>query len=572
MRELKRTSQVALLRERPVRVPKPTEWASGLLSAALLVSSFPDFDLWFLAWVAFIPILITTARMKSAKRAFLLWWAIGALFFYGSCWWLTHAMIYYGDLPAWVAFPLLVPGALILGLFPAASGALLAWLCQKLGRRALLLFPLLWATFEWARFFVTGQLWNALGYSQAYVPFLIQSARWGGVYAVGFLIAMTNSALALALAERRRGAVSICIVALLSVLTAIILSARYRRDVAFSAPTTLFIAVQPNVPADFQRTLSETEILLRRHVQLSLEGLRATLGSATSSSSPSDAASLSSEDQTRRATSIDSSASRTTSPSSEDHTRRVVIWPESPMNFRYARDASFREFIAEFARANRVFMLFNAMEPAPANGVYNSAILLDESGQLVAQYNKIKLLPFGEYIPLPKWLPGVSLISAIVGDFTPGTRYTLMPIGDLRAGVFICFESAFPTIAREFVRRGADLLVNISNDGYLGETPVLHQHLANAIMRAVETGRPVLRVTNTGISAWISPRGEVLDATPSFQADVRIWPVERASEEMTFYAAHGDLFVALCALISLLSVARAADRLTLSRLPGRIKI
>jgi apolipoprotein N-acyltransferase len=234
---------------------------------------------------------------------------------------------------------------------------------------------------------------------------------------------------------------------------------------------------------------------------------------------------------------------------------RVVVWPESPMNFAYAKDEEFRMLVGEFARAERTSVLFNSLEPAPAGGAYNSAVLVNEAGRLVAQYDKIRLLPFGEYVPLPRWFPPAWLVSGIVGDFTPGANYTLLPIGETRVGVFICFESAFPSIARQFTDAGADVLINISNDGYLGRTPVLRQHLANAVMRAVENRRTVLRVTNTGISARISPRGEVSDATGSFEPATRTWTVSRATGGKTFYTRHGDLFVALCAAVSILMIA-----------------
>jgi apolipoprotein N-acyltransferase len=127
-----------------------------------------------------------------------------------------------------------------------------------------------------------------------------------------------------------------------------------------------------------------------------------------------------------------------------------------------------------------------------------------------------------------------------------------MPVGEVRAGVFICIESAYPSIARRFTGEGADVLINVSNDGYLGPTAVMRQHLANAVFRAVENGRPLLRVTNTGITAFITPRGEVKDATQSFQPEVRTWKIARAKNPPTFYATHGDLFAASCAFFSLL--------------------
>src|SRR6185295_15283406 len=116
---------------------------------------------------------------------------------------------------------------------------------------------------------------------------------------------------------------------------------------------------------------------------------------------------------------------------------RLLIWPESPMNFTYGTDSSLRERVAQFAKAHHTSVLLNSQEVAPNNGVFNSALLINQEGGLVAQYDKIRLLPFGEYVPLPQWLPGAGLIRAVVGDFTPGTTYRLMPVGEVRAGVFI---------------------------------------------------------------------------------------------------------------------------------------
>jgi len=126
-----------------------------------------------------------------------------------------------------------------------------------------------------------------------------------------------------------------------------------------------------------------------------------------------------------------------------------------------------------------------------------------------------------------------------------------MPLGAVRAGVFICIEAAHPGIARSFSNEGADVLINISNDGYLGSTPVMRQHLANAIFRAVENNRDLVRVTNTGITAFVSSSGQTFDVTPGFQTAVRSWTISKNGDGTTFYTRHGDVFVYVCALISL---------------------
>ena len=529
--------------------PTRSQCALAALTALLLVLSFPDFNLWWLAWVGLVPLTIAVCGTPPTRpaAAFAAGWLAGTLYFYGSCWWLTHSMIHYGGIPAYVAFPLLAPGALIVGLFPALWALTLARVSARFGApRALLLAPFAWAAFEWVRLYATGQLWNAVGYTQAYQPTLIQSASWGGVYAVSFLILTVNAAIALALLRRDKRA---CI-------TAALASSLVALTIWLSAVSSLLsipvkpvraavaVAVQPNVTPNFERTRDETDALVVRHLSLGMSALREWDGSETSRTATTT------ERESQHAPNVASDP-----PQSPGVVLpRLVVFPESPMNFSYGRDSEFREIVSRFAREGRTSVLFNSLERAPAGGVYNSAVLIDEEGRLVAQYDKIRLLPFGEYVPLPRWLGG-GMVSAIVGEFTPGARYTLLPIGGARAGVFICFESAFPSLSREFTRAGADVLINISNDGYLGKTPVLRQHLANAVFRAVENQRPVLRVTNTGISARITTRGEVLDATASFEPATRTWVISRAAGGQTFYTRHGDLFVALCAAAGILLVA-----------------
>jgi apolipoprotein N-acyltransferase len=529
--------------------PPRAELGAAVCSALLLVCAFPDFDLWPLAWVGLVPLLLAVVRRPRAAQAFVLGWTTGALFFYGSCWWLTHSLINYGGIPAFVAFPLLVPGALVLGLFPALCCFVVARLAARYGARALFAAPPLWVALEWARLGVTGQLWNALGYSQAYHPALIQTARWGGVYAVSFLLVATNAALAYLLLRRTaRGALlaaAVCAAVALGVALPFWPGTHWRWDEPWGEARVFVVAVQPNVPVSFDRAPEETAELIVRHLTLSADALAARDALVVADLSEAIAAGSDVFSRQRYAT-----------------LPRLVVWPESPMNFTYTNDAEFRELVGEFARANRTAVLLNSQEPAPAGGAYNSAVLIDSEGRRVAQYDKIRLLPFGEYVPLPRWLPGAWLLSGLVGEFTPGTKYPLLPLGGVRGGVFICFESAFPGIARTFARDGADVLINISNDGYLGRTPVLRQHLANAIFRAVENERPVLRVTNTGITAAIGPDGEVFEATDSFVPAVRTWAVAAAPPGQTFYTRRGDLFAAAATLISLLllllSVRRSA--------------
>jgi len=498
--------------------PALIDFGAVTLSAVLLILSFPDFNLWPLAWCALAPLLVVIAINKGRWRPFFLGWVFGTVFFYGSCYWLTYSMIHTGGISPWIAFPLLLPGAVLLGIFPGVFGLFMARCIRKWGASALFVAPLGWSALEWLRLEVTGQLWNALGYSQAFHPSMIGSAGWGGVYAVGAAIVFVNSAIAFALLRRTkrtlwRSAVAVLLMSVATLTVNILMSFSAGEFITEKNTEAVVVAIQPNVPMDLAKSNDDMKLLTERHLEMT----EAALKQIQNGTEP-----------------------------------RLVIWPESPMNFAYGGDEQLRSALASFAQQHRVSILLNSQEIAPNDGIYNSAVLINEQGKLVAQYDKIRLLPFGEYVPLPNWVPGAGLIRAIVGDFTAGTNYRLMPVGNLRAGVFICIESAYPSIARRFTNEGADVLINISNDGYLGPTAVMRQHLANAVFRAVENGRPLLSVTNTGITAFITPEGETRDATAGFKPEVRIWSLSPPPGQRTFYTKHGDVFVISCAVLSLL--------------------
>ena len=504
-------------------LPTSSEWVAAGATTLLLIFSFPNFEFFVLAWIAQVPLLVVVARRPSPLRALVLGWVVGTVFFYATCYWLTYSMIHYGGLPTVVAYLSLIPGAIVIGIFPGLAMMLVALAIKRWGIGLVLLAPVFWTAFEWARLGVTGQLWNALGYSQAFSPFLLGPATFGGVYAVSFLIVLVNAAIVLAIVVRRVvWAVSSVLLVVTLVAGVVLFWSPSGHTDAYAQHYVNVVALQPNVPMTAVKSTDELKVLLERHLSMSTNSLR----------------------------------------SLDTDLPRLVVWPESPMNFTYAHNKTFQDLVADFTKTNRTSLLFNSLEPAPNDGSYNSALLVNEEGRLIAQYDKIRLMPFGEYVPLPQWLPGESLISGIVGEFTPGDKYTLMPIANHRAGVFICIESAYPWIARRMTSEGADFLINISNDGYLGPTAVMRQHLANAIFRAVENRRPLVRVTNTGLSALIRADGSVKEVTDPFEVDVRNWEVGPSLSGNTFYTRRGDLFVQVCAAITgiLLVVLLVASR------------
>src|SRR5215208_7127284 len=285
------------------QVVSRSEWAAAGASTLLLIFSFPNFELYFLAWIALVPLLVAIARRPSPKSAFILGWATGSVFFYVTCYWLTYSMIHYGGLPTALAYLLLIPGALVVGIFHGLFALLVAFTIQRWGRMAVLLAPLFWTAPEWVRLEVTGQLWNALGYSQAFHNLVIEPATWGSVYAVSFLLVAINSAAALLIISRTK----------LSIAAALVIGFNVWFVIDSSKPSTLdrrvdhpelavkIVAVQPNVPMNPVKTAGETTALIERHVSLSTRGL--------------------------------------TMPSSAEGPR-IVIWPESPMNFTYSADKS----------------------------------------------------------------------------------------------------------------------------------------------------------------------------------------------------------------------------------------
>ncbi len=493
--------------------PSWTNALLAILAAVLLILSFPDFEFWFIAWFALVPLMWAVEREKaSTVRSFVLGWIFGTLFFFGTCWWLTFAPINYAGFPPLLAYFLLFCVTVVAGLFPAVFAAVLAVLLRRFGSYAFLAAPFVWVATEFARYWITGNNWNAVGYSQAFgfpIP-LFDIARLAGVLAVSFAVLLLSSVVVLFFAKTDRlVSISSGFVWLFLLFSGVILS--IGRSGGPSVPNVVanVIAIQPNVPMSGLNP-QRLEQLRTRQIELAAAELQKL--------------------------------------STGHRQSATVILPESPMNFMYNDDREFQQFIGDFAGRNNVSVLFNSAEPDPSNGRYfNSAVLVGADGKKAEQYDKIYLLPFGEAVPLPLQ----NIVPAFVGTFSYGSEYDLVPLGDAKAGIMICFESHFGELSREYVRNGADAIIEMTNDGYLGPTPVLRQHLANAVFRAVETNRPVLRVTNVGITAYIDERGIVHDPLPSYQEGTRVWTVSKSDGSQTLYVRYGDWFAWLCAAVTL---------------------
>jgi len=515
----------------------------AICSGLLLVFAFPEWDLWSLGWVATAPLIMAVARERRFWRSLLLGTVCGTIFYAMSSSWVTYSMHNYGDLPLWLSYLILTVFASALGIFTGLFAGALGQAVRRFGGWAILSAPVLWAASEWARLEIVGVGWNALGYSQAFHPAAIQIARVGGVYMVSALMVAASAGLVFAVIylERRRGLVVLTSVGVLAAASILYGQTMMNSPIREAEKKVSVAVVQPNVPIagpwDDPKFVDQ---LTRRHIQLSeqaIESARARL------SAEKGEAARNHDEQTG----VD-----------------LVIWPESPMSFSYDRDSGLRARLADFTRSNRVFLLLNSWG-YPADGassaIFNSAMVIAPSGERVAQYDKIALVPFGEYVPARGWVPFMNRIPALVEDVTPGTSFTLSDVSGANLGTNICFEVTRPDIARGMRGRGASALVQISNESWFGPSSAPRQMLAHAVFRAVENDVELVRATNSGVSAYIDRHGAVEDETPLFETATRVWKVDTADQArldgLTFYTRHGDLFAVTCAVLSLLLSAAA---------------
>jgi apolipoprotein N-acyltransferase len=232
----------------------------------------------------------------------------------------------------------------------------------------------------------------------------------------------------------------------------------------------------------------------------------------------------------------------------------LVIWPESPVSFDYERDEKIRLRVAEFATRHGVYLLFDgwgfARDGDDPTSVYNSAMVIAPSGERISRYDKVALMPFGEYVPARGWIPFMDRIPALVADLAPGASFTLSDIAGKKLGTFICFEATRPEIPRQFRLKGAQVFAQLSNESWFGPTAVARQMLQQAVFRAVENNCEVIRATNSGRSARVDRYGVVHEETPAFQTATRLWAVEVARDDLTFYTRFGDVFVIVCVTLS----------------------
>lgn len=546
-----------------------TRFLSAAMSGLLLVACFPKIHLRGLVWVACLPMLVALAGEKRLKRAFLLGYVCGAFFFFGSCYWFITVMEFYGHLAPALAVVVLILFVIIDSTFFGGFGLAMGWAARRSPGWALALSPFLWTAMELARtYLITGFPWNLLGYA-VQAPGVRQIAAVTGVYGLSFLAVATSALLAWVLLSPRRARAGLALGGWLVML----LLAQWR--LAPPPPVTakeLAFLVQPNVPLDDAELDAwipwRDPTQLQKLVQFSVNAVEQFAPhNVASGFSPALAGAVGSGLKPGATLPMESAAdaSAPTPPTQNPPAHPpLLIWAENPAPFFFTRDPIFRNALENMARQTHTFVIANTIIPLDARGdtITNSAITLDPEGREVSRYDKIHLVPFGEYVPA--WaLPGlVHKITSEVGNFVPGSSYSVAKSSGGGIGVFICYEAIIPQLARQLVAGGAGVLVNISNDAWYGDSAAAYQHLEMARLRAIENHRYLLRATNNGLTTLIDPYGRVLEEIPRYQRMVMPAHFDFVTRQ-TFYSAHGDVFAWLCALLAglMLTLGSASKKL-----------
>ncbi len=504
-----------------------------MLSGGLQVLIFPRISLHFLCWVAVAPLLYALLRGRGGEgalcdsegrslRPFTLWqgfliaWASGLIWYLGTCYWVFPVMVGYGGLNAFVAGLITLAAGFAMGLHHAVFGLLVVLMARRstLGnRRPLLLAPVFWVAIELFRDRVSGFPWNLLGYSQVdNIPFA-RIAQLTGVYGLSFAVMLVNCAF----------------------VAAMLLTGKRRTNLLISAAAAA-IALQIGIfakPEAFATT--QEAVLVQQNISLDQDWKPPVFDQTLSSLAQ-----------------ISVSASPRHAPGSPG----LIIWPESPAPF-FIADPKLQHWLTAMSQDTGSYLVIGSLgQSLDVHGepqLSNSALIMDPQGHAIGRYDKVHLVPFGEYVPFHDLLGFVSKLTREVGNFSRGTERKVFDLNGTRAGVLICYESVFPNEVREFTANGAQVLINISDDLWYGETGAPFQHLQMARMRAVENHRWLLLATNNGTTASIDPFGRIVKQAERNVRTALVVPFAPLNES-TFYSRNGDVFAWVCVIISFLAV------------------
>ena len=532
----------------------------AILSAILLNLCFPiagPLPVWrtVFAWFGAVPLLLALLWSDEGKRplwqGFFTGWVFGVLWYAINCYWIYQTMFLYGGLPAPVAVGILLLYSLIMGLYYGLFGWLMAFSRHATGdvRAPLFLAPFLWTAIDLLGAHLIKVPWDQLGYSQIDNAALTSIAPWTGTYGITFLLLAGNTLFAAAILLRKRfwwmGAVAVTVLLEAGVL--------WHPAPSPTAATAVLLQENLSVQQDNSWTgtqfdpktgkyVDQWDVITDRFVQWSERNCTPYIAGMPETSVPL---------VTPECDPARTSAEKTS----------LIVWPEAPSALQEG-DPRFRALLARMTTATGAAAIVgNAAADVSATHVdlYNAASVFAPDGSLLGRYAKIHLVPWGEYIPFKSFFSFAHGLTRNAGRFTHGWKRTVFRLNGHHYGIFICYESIFADEIRQFVVNGAEVLVNISDDGWYGDTSAPWQHLNMARMRAVENRRWLLRDTNTGVTAAIDPYGRVTESAPRHEF-TSLAVRYGFNDELTFYTRFGDVFALLCGILSLATLAVLAVR------------
>ncbi|HEC66040.1 MAG TPA: apolipoprotein N-acyltransferase [bacterium] len=493
----------------------------AILSGFLLILIFPTMifgyhfpDLGILAWIALVPLFIAI-KDKKPKNAFGLGLLAGLISFLG--------ILY------WIAIPASLIGLFILASYLALYIALFCFLFNFISYRLpitghrllIILAPILWVSLEYLRsIFLSGFPWALLGYSQYLNTPLIQISEFTGVYGVSFLIVLANVTIAHLITDHR-------------------LPITVRRKIL----PVIIVAIILGACFTYGKLILRKAHLIPRNSELKVGIVQGNIGREK-------------WNEVFHQEALDIHIRLTEEVAKEEP--ELIVWSETATTSCLKQGGGDLVRLSDLARKLRSHLLIGSLDLAPEDNYYNSAFLLSPKGNILYQYNKIHLVPFGEFTPLRKELPCLARLVERMGGggFRAGEELTIFDLDGKRFGVLICYEGVFDNLARKFVKNGADFLINITNDAWFEKTSGPYQHFSFSIFRAVENRVPVVRAANTGVSGFIDSYGRIRKDLDIFIEGTLVDKIG-LKRQKTFYTRFGNLFAYFCLALSGLFLAGA---------------
>jgi apolipoprotein N-acyltransferase len=535
----------------------------AVLSAVLLNLCFPiagPLPVWrtVFGWFGAVPLLVALLSSDEGSRplwrGFFTGWVFGVAWYAINCYWIYQTMFLYGGLPTPIAAGILLLFSLIMGLYYGLFGWLISFSRHATGdvRAPLLLAPCLWTAIDLLGAHLIKVPWDQLGYSQIDNAALTTIAPWTGTYGITFVLLAVNALFAAAIVWRKRfrgiyilpGAVAVTL----------LLQAGLLWHPAPSPTSATAVLLQQNLSVQQDNSWAGTQWdpKTEKYVDVWDVNTNRFMQWSERTCTPYIAG-------------MPETDARTVTPQCDGARASLIVWPEAESALTEG-DPRFRALMQRMTAATGAAAIVGNLAADIRSGhidFYNAASVFAPDGALLGRYAKIHLVPWGEYVPFANVFSFAHKLTRNAGRLTHGWRRVVFRLHGHEYGIFICYESIFADEIRQFVVNGAEVLVNISDDGWYGDTSAPWQHLNMARMRAVENRRWVLRDTDTGVTAAIDPYGRITQSVPRHEF-TSLAVRYGFNDDLTFYTRFGDVFALLCGILSLATIARAV-RLTIDR-------